>query len=113
MVLVVRDHPTGRLTGWSLTPTLSYLPGNRHDGVRYVQITAGSCSTGKARGGPCRYEYWLDAVGSDELDIAVYGHYMNSVTTTPAMEKLYEDLPDWAIGSEWAKFASMLVGIRA
>ena len=61
---------------------------------------------------PCRYHFWLDIVGKKELDVAVYGHYITSVVTTPAMERLYEDLPDWAVGAEWAKFASSLVGIR-
>ena len=141
MVLVLRDGPGGELVRWSYTPHLPSIPPKRHEGVRYVQITAGRCGPPRAGtapgalstpspgggtaqgalttpspGGPasssatrCEYTAWFDVDGERPLEIALSGHYMG-MHDTPALEELATDMPEWAKGAEWAKFASLVVG---
>ena len=123
-----RDYPLKRggasvLTGWSITD--GPLPAPRSEGVRLVQLTHGTLpppanGVGAATaaqpmaqpawGRRCEYAFTLDIEGRGGGGVAltVVGHYAGHADTK-ALHALYDELPEWARGAEWAKFASMLV----
>jgi hypothetical protein len=117
MAVIIRDHEGGRITNWSVMPSLSP---SRPDGTRLVQIDFGSCEDGlsttsdlllkeRAISTICRYSFTMEVNGPTALEISAYGHYMH--IETAGIKMLRDKLPDWARGGEWANFPSALVSL--
>jgi len=99
------------------------VPPLRPEGIHYAQIGFGFCGTlpsdhatplGESTQpfpGKCTLHIGLAICGPDPVDVSLYGHYVN-IQTTPAMEKLNKELPEWSKGAEWAHFVSHLVNLK-
>ena len=88
----------GNVHGWSFAGVKrAPEPRRRAEGVYLAQLTCG-----RAR---CSFRISVRVDGPLEVSLAAH----RPVLTTEALEGLRRELPSWAVGAEWGKFASELV----
>jgi hypothetical protein len=82
---------------------------SRPDGVFYIQIGFGLCS---GNGNICKQKIFLEIIdeekGSSKLEIAAYGHYMDS-GRDETITRFIDELPEWSQGAEWSQYQSSLI----
>jgi hypothetical protein len=102
------EIPEASITSLMRAPT----PPRADDGYIYLfQLEFGSCmylSGDQAYHGACNRILYVDVLGEEPVDIAVYGHYM-ALSEEKSLTELRQQFPPWALGAEWTNFPSVII----
>lgn len=109
MNLVVRDHAQGKripywkINGGSALDNMVTPPVIRADGVHYFTLGFGLCD-----GGHCTASLTMVVKGTDKVDIAGYGQYVD-IIDNKEVRSFISQLPTWSKGAEWTNFPSIII----
>ena len=100
MAVTTEGDKKGNIIGRSIK--LQQVPDPRMDGIHYIHIGFGKCV------GHCFFRLDIEVLGSNEIWVSAYGHYVLMKSSEELMS-IKSELPSWSRGAEWTDFTSKIV----